>query len=700
MASYKITAPDGQSYRVNAPDDATPDQVMAYAQKSFKMAAAPTDRQKLLSSAPMRVAKGLKDPVDGAAQLLESLLPKGVTNAVNKAADFVGGEGTFLGDVLGIKGATGDQLTNDMRAAESEYGQAREVTGQSGLDGLRLLGNVASPVNMTAAKFMPTAKIGDSMKMLAAKGAAAGAAGAATQPALSGDFATEKATQIGVGAATGGVLTPALSRASESLGKMYREWSRNGATSKTPERIAFEIKSSLARDDIDVGQIPKAVMSKLSNEVNQALRSGQEIDAPALLRKLDFDRVGVKPMLGQLTRDPTQFTREMNLRGVQGVGEPIANRLNEQSGQIASKFRQGLLGAPDEYAAGAGLLGSLRAEDKKMSAGVRSAYDAFKSSTGKDLDVPLQGLSQGYAQTLRDFGDTIPGSVRKQFDELGLLGGKQMKTFGIDDAENLIKSINKNYNPMDRAQSKALDELRGHVQNSILDVTDSGAGMEAATLANMARDTARQRFNAIDSTPALKAAINGAEPDKFVKKYVIGGSVRELKSMADMVGPGGRATMGQQMMRHLQNKAFGANAAGDGMGRQASLNSELQSIGREKLQTIFGADKADELFALGRVMAYIQQQPAGSAVNNSNTGAMVASLLGKIGGTVKGMPYINDFVIKPIQTFADRGNVSSALSANLPKQATQLDAQTIQALARLTGPVPVASGAALGYSVR
>lgn len=42
MATYKITSPDGQVYRVTAPDGATEEQVIEYAQKSFKMAKAPT----------------------------------------------------------------------------------------------------------------------------------------------------------------------------------------------------------------------------------------------------------------------------------------------------------------------------------------------------------------------------------------------------------------------------------------------------------------------------------------------------------------------------------------------------------------------------------------------------------------------------------------------------------------------------------
>lgn len=660
----------------------------------------PTDRQKLLTSLPMKLAKGGKDPIDGAAQFLNRIVGEPIRNAVNSAADFVGGEGTFAGDVLGIKGATPQQMTAGIKDSNTEYEAARTATGQGGFDGARFTGNVLSPVNAAVGRVVPMGRAGDSLKLLAGKGAVAGAAGAATQPVMSDNFMGEKAGQIGLGAAAGGILTPVMSKATESVAKLVRSRLQNGTITKTPEGIAYEIKASLARDDIDVGQIPKQVMDKLTAEVKQAMQSGQEINAPALLRKLDFERVGVQPTLGQLTRDPTQFTKELNLRGIQGVGEPIANRLNEQQGQIASRFRQGTAGAQNPYEAGRGLIETLQAKDSEMTGGVRAAYKAFKDSTGKELEVPLSGLAQDYTKTLRDFGSTIPGSVRAQFEELGLTGGKQLKLLSIDDAENLIKTINKNYNPADKAQATALNELRGHVQNAILEVTDTGAGMEAATLANLARDTAKKRFSAIDSTPALKAAINAAEPDDFVKKYVINGKVREINELGKLAGPDGQQVMKQQMLKYLEGKAFGANTAGDGSASQARFNQELNSIGKNKLTALLGQETTDDLFAVGRVMAYIQQQPAGSSVNNSNTGAAVANLLGKIGGTVKGAPYINDFIVKPIGAFKDRAATTNALAGALPKQAAQLDPETVNRLARLMRPLPVTAGAALGYSVR
>lgn len=710
MANFEFTSPEGKKYTVSGPDGSTAEQ--AFQILSIQIGApkpsGPTDRQKLLSSAPMRLAKGGKDPIDGAAQFLQNLMPEGVVNAVNSAADFVGGEGTFAGDVLGIKGATPKQLTQDIKSSNTEYENARYattpntlsslITGQKdpGFDGARLLGNVVSPVNMTLGKVLPGG--GATKKIIAAKGAAAGAAGASTQPVMDGEYGIEKTKQVALGAVTGGIMAPLVTKAAESVARFIQNRVRAGAI-PTPEGMENEIRASFASDDIDVGQIPKEVMRKLTEEAKAAMAAGKQVDAATLLRKLDFERSGIQPLSGQLSRDPTQYSRELNLRGINGVGEPIANRLNQQQSVIAGRLRDGAIGA-DKYAAGQSLVQSLNDKNDEMVAGVRASYKAFKDSTGRDLEVPLTGLAQDYSKTLRDFGDTIPASVRGQFEELGLLTGKQTKLLSIDDAENLIKVINKNYNPANKPLSTALDELRGHVQNSILEVTDSGAGMEAATLAKMARGAAKDRFDAIRDTPALKAAINGAEPDNFVQKYVIGGKVREINELAKLVGPEGQKTMRQQMLKYLQTKAFGTNAAGDGAGSQASFNKELEAIGRNKLAALLGPEKTDELYSLGRVMAYIQQRPAGASVNESNTGAAVANMLSKIGGTIKGAPYINDFVIKPIGAFKDRKEVMNALRAQLVDKPAELDPQTVNKLARLVGPSAVGSGAALGFLAR
>jgi hypothetical protein len=47
---------------------------------------------------------------------------------------------------------------------------------------------------------------------------------------------------------------------------------------------------------------------------------------------------------------------------------------------------------------------------------VSIAYDAFRNATGRELNVPLQGLAQDYARLVDDFGDAIPSAVRNKFE--------------------------------------------------------------------------------------------------------------------------------------------------------------------------------------------------------------------------------------------------------------------------------------------
>jgi hypothetical protein len=515
---------------------------------------------------------------------------------------------------------------------------------------------------------------------------------------LSDDYWQDKALQVGAGAAGGAVVAPLADKLATSAARFIK--SKMGKNYVLPpEGMEAEIRASFARDDIDVSQIPKGVMSKLTEEVKQAMASGKQVDAAAMLRKMDFDKVGIQPTTGQLTRNPAQYSRELNLRGIQGVGEPLADRFSLQQAQLGARMRNGATG-PDEYTAGQKLVELAKGKGAAMDADIRASYKAFRDSTGKDLEVPITGLASDYANTLRDFGETIPGAVRRQFEELGLLTGKQTKLMTIDDAERLIKVINKNYNPADKAQSKALDELRSHLQNAVINTTEDGAAMEAATLGNMARSSFANKAKLVDSVPAFKAALNDAEPDDFVRKFVLNGKVREINEFSKLVGPEGQKTMSQQMLAYLEKKAFGTNAAGDGAASQAALNRELDKIGRNKLTALLGPEKTDELYTLGRVAAYIQQRPAGSAVNESNTGAEVANLLNKVGGTVKGAPYINDWVVKPMGAFRDRNAIKAALSAQLPNEPAKLDAKTVNALTRLVGASAVGSGTALGFSAR
>ena len=85
MASYNITSPDGQTYKINAPDDATQEQVLAYAQKNFSMAkVSPAEEKSLMARMGQHGGNLLAGAVRGAGSIGATLIQPFETSTANK----------------------------------------------------------------------------------------------------------------------------------------------------------------------------------------------------------------------------------------------------------------------------------------------------------------------------------------------------------------------------------------------------------------------------------------------------------------------------------------------------------------------------------------------------------------------------------------------------------------------------------------
>lgn len=201
MPQYEVNAPDGKTYSVNAPEGATEQDAIGYVQKNFY--SQPKADQ---TTAMERVGKGLRDPIDGGAQLLTNLLPEGVVKAGNQFNN-------WLSDKTGLVGRLPEGgVDQQVREAEAAYQQKRGDEGGT-FDPLRVTGNVLSPANLAIAARTPAAV---SMLGRVGVGAAGGAVSGALNPVTGeGDFADEKLKQVGAGALFGGgvpVVTGAAGR--------------------------------------------------------------------------------------------------------------------------------------------------------------------------------------------------------------------------------------------------------------------------------------------------------------------------------------------------------------------------------------------------------------------------------------------------------------------------------------------------------
>jgi hypothetical protein len=393
----------------------------------------------------------------------------------------------------------------------------------------------------------------------------------------------------------------------------------------------------------------------IKQQVAQAIEQTPTVDPAAAMRAQDFRNLGMQPTLGQISRDPNQFAQELNIRGVSGVGSPLATRFNQQNTQLQTALN-GLAGnAADTYQAGTALKGSLKSIDDEMAKQVSGAYQAARQSSGKNLDVPLTGLAQDYAQVLNDFGDKVPSGVRNNFNQLGLMGGTQQKTFSIENAENLLKVINSN-SSNDPATNAALAQLRNSVKNAILTADDKG-GVYA-----QARQLAAQRFALHEQIPALEASANGSiNPDDFVRKFIVGGKTDQVSALAGLLkshAPDAFTEARNQIGAQLALKGFGQNVAGDAPFKPAGFAQQMQAFGPQKLGAFYSPSELEQLNTIGRVGSYMNQFPSSAPVNTSNTAAALGTL---VGAGIKKIPVVGGL----IDNVQNRMFVSKALAAEL-----------------------------------
>ena len=76
--------------------------------------------------------------------------------------------------------------------------------------------------------------------------------------------------------------------------------------------------------------------------------------------------------------------------------------------------------------------------------------------------------------------------------------------------------------------------------------------------------------------------------------------------------------------QHLKTAAIGAAADETGKFSSSNYNRAMLALGQRKLAQFFSKEEVAQLRAVGKVAQYTTVQPVGSAVNNSNSGAMLA----------------------------------------------------------------------------
>ena len=722
MATFKITTPDGSSYNVTAPDSASQDDVMAYAQQQHASSAqSPTTPPQsndasphFGSSLPGRFLQGMiVNPVIAGGQAL--------VNAVPTVADALGAHG-YASDVrskaanmnAGIKDYF-NEYEKDRAGPPSTSDLVSGKQPDPGFDFAQLAGSIASPIN----RLIP---VGGSSSLLpiAGKAAAQGALSGFLTPTTNTDnLLASKVAQTATGGAAGavgGVLASKLADAvSGVVGKLQS--SLPGASAKAAAGADDAINQAAAASGMDLSQIPKSMLDQVRQQTQQALATGNKFDTAAALRQTEGNMVLPKaPLtLGQTTRDPQQYANEVNLRGVNGPGQPLAERFaGQNSGLIDALNSQGASRAPGEFSTGNMLINGLKASDAQTQQGVSSRYDAAKSMNGAEIpidhrafaDTALQGLDASMK------GAFLPKEIKGILNDIS--SGKT--PLNVTVAEQLKTILgNASASAKDGNAREAIGIVRKALDNAP-PLTNDGGVLSAF---GAARNAAKSRFDGLDANPAMKSAINGAQPDDFFHNQVINGDVSGVNHLVQSLnaapspnplaaqltqaasnaprlsGPASASsgagsgvtsatssavsTARDQVVAYLKGKALNGGTDETGAFSQSAYNKALASIGPDKLATMFSPAEVETLNRIGRVAAYTMAAPRGSAVNTSNTAASVMNFLSGLAGSAGKLPGLN-IATKSFKDFQQSQVAKNALAAKLQAEPVEGDTNLLRSL--------------------
>jgi hypothetical protein len=252
--------------------------------------------------------------------------------------------------------------------------------------------------------------------------------GAAMTPETDTDnYWGKTAQKAAVGGAAGAVLAPVAGAVGDRIGRMFGGSGAPPAGGLPPIPGApgtHAADAVIARAAAEAGQsiddIPQSVLYQLRAQAQHALSQNQTLDTAAALRKADFEAIGLQPLLGQITRDPMQFAREKNLRGIAGAGEPIAARLAGQTEGLSRTLGGFAQGADEAFAGGQKIARGLGSIDARARGVVDDAYNAARDSAGRYVDLDNVGFVKAANDALDEgmLGHYLPAQVRNMLNDV------------------------------------------------------------------------------------------------------------------------------------------------------------------------------------------------------------------------------------------------------------------------------------------
>lgn len=728
MAKYRVTAPDGSTYEISAPDGASEADVMAYAQSQFAQQVPSIEKPtavkagETIQGIPRQLGLTARYALEGPAQFLQigtepirnilTALGMGKSKPLSAVASDVA-------DRFGLPSPEGadERVVGDAARLVAGAGAAGAIAGVP--ISLGRLGTAVSPLANSPAMALFRNNVGGQV----ASAGGAGLAGGSVREAGGGPWSQAGASLLG------GVAAPLGLSAATSAGRSAVNSGRSLIDSLRPipqqtNQVDQQIALTLRQQGIDWSLVPERVKQPMRAEVSAALRTGDNLNPDALRRLLDFTRTNTTPTRGMLTQDPVQITREMNLAktganstdiGLQRL--PLLQSQNDQR-LLSVLDDAGARGAPDNFAAGERGVSAVEGWIRGRKSNINDLYSAARDTQGRSVSLDGAAFTRRANEALaQQLAGKLPPQVEKAMNDIAtgktpltveyaeqlktMLGNLQRST--SDGGERYSLGIVRR--ALDSAEPRSPQVNPGNLPAVPGTVPPSEAtiGAESIQAFNRARQANRGLMQRVEQSPALKAVYESMQegrtldPDRFVQQFVTGqgASVADVRALQRSLAadPQAAQSLRQNVVAHLKNAATN-NTEDITKFSPAGYNAALNRIGARKLEALgFSAEEIERLQAVGRASTLMKAQPTGTAVNNSNTGALLLGRAMSVLDTIAGkLPLGLDTTIQGVMRGVQQSNamrVPPALLTPQPRQGllTQLGMPAVYGGLLATQPI-------------
>jgi hypothetical protein len=420
---------------------------------------------------------------------------------------------------------------------------------------------------------------------------------------------------------------------------------------------------------------------------------------------------------GAASRDPEQLEFEKAQLKSSEFGDPLRQRSEENNLQILQNmdawFDQiGATTLDDPKFAKAvtkQLFTGLEATKNKVRVAYKAAMKSDETLDEVDIAKPVtigKGDDQlstsliGYLNSKPSVGKTtaITDHVKQSMLKLGLatkdengnlIKGKPVNIRKIEDLRKEINEIT-GFDPVDIRQAAIL--------KNIIDAASEGTGGELMKRARHLRTQQAKKYENRAVVARLVSKVRGKDDPKVqandvFQKTVLGSSAEELhflKRVLQTTGKDGVQAWKEiqgATARYIRDQAAGKTVGTDSTGQPVVSPAKLHNVIRvldqdNRLDTIFGKQRAEKIRDLNEVVKYVATVPPNTLINTSGTTMTIISAIAEASasGAVFGIPVPVISMVKQLKKMkadkAMRKKINDALNAMPVNQIKDLPSST------------------------